>query len=468
MSLMPWVHGGLPRRTLVLSLLGVMLLLGSSSASSHEIPNDVTVQAYFKPEGQNLHLLMRVPLSAMRDMSLPVRGADYVIFSEADPQILNAAKTWILEYLKIYENDRQLDGGQVVAARVALPNDQSFVTYEQGLANLRSARIPDDVDLVWNQALLDVLIDYPIQSEASDFSIEPYLAQLGIRTNTILRFMPPGGTERVLQYTGDPGLVRLDPHWYQAALTFVRLGFLHILDGIDHLLFVFCLVIPFRRLRPLLAVVTAFTVAHSITLIASATGLAPSGLWFPPLIEVLIAVSIVYMAFENIVGPKLERRWMMAFGFGLVHGFGFSFVLRESLQFAGRHQISSLLAFNVGVELGQILVLLLTIPLLELLFRRVVAERMGTIVLSALVAHTAWHWMLDRGNALAQYDFQLPALDATFAVSALRYGMLGLGIAGVAWILYELYPKLIPPAKDPTKSYREAPKVSPTPEETAV
>ena len=124
--------------------------------------------------------------------------------------------------------------------------------------------------------------------------------------------------------------------------SFVALGFEHILDGIDHLLFIFCLVIPFRRLRPLVAIVTAFTVAHSITLIASAAGFAPDALWFPPLIEVLIALSIVYMALENIVGAKLERRWLIAFGFGLVHGFGFSFALRESLQFAGTHLATSL------------------------------------------------------------------------------------------------------------------------------
>src|SRR5206468_392660 len=83
-------------------------------------------------------------------------------------------------------------------------------------------------------------------------------------------------------------------------------------------------------LRALIPVVTAFTLAHSITLIASAYNLAPDFLWFPPLIETLIAASIVYMALENIVGAgSVERRWMIAFGFGLVHGFGFSFALRQ-------------------------------------------------------------------------------------------------------------------------------------------
>ena len=94
----------------------------------------------------------------------------------------------------------------------------------------------------------------------------------------------------------------------------------------------------------------------------------------------------------------LSRRWIIAFAFGLVHGFGFSFALRETLQFAGDHLLTSLLAFNVGVEIGQLAVLLVLIPALGLLFRHVVPERLGIIILSVLVAHTAWHWMIERGE----------------------------------------------------------------------
>src|SRR4029078_11855304 len=189
----------------------------------------------------------------------------------------------------------------------------------------------------------------------------------------------------------------MDPGWAQAAGRFVQLGFQHILDGTDHLLFLACLVIPFRRFRSLGLIVTAVTLAHSITLTSSAFDLAPGGLWFPPLVETLIAVSILYMALENIVGVmSVQRRWVLAFAFGLVYGFGFSFALRETLQFAGSHLVTSLLSFNVGVELGQLLVLAVLVPALQLLFRYVVAERVGTIVLSAFVAHTAWHWTTER------------------------------------------------------------------------
>lgn len=222
-------------------------------------------------------------------------------------------------------------------------------------------------------------------------------------------------------------------------MRFIKAGFSHILSGIDHLLFLLCLVIPFRRIRPLVPIVTAFTVAHSITLGASALGLAPDALWFPPLIETLIALSIVYMAFENIAAARLEHRWLVAFGFGLIHGFGFSFFLRDTLQFAGSHLLASLFSFNIGVELGQLFVLLLIIPALHLLFRLGIAVRMGAILLSALVAHTAWHWMLDRASALRQYRFQWPTLDAALLANGLRWLTLLVILGGALWLLSELY-----------------------------
>lgn len=418
------------------------LFCAAGPAFAHEIPENVQVQAFVRPEGQVLNVLLRVPLAAMRDMDLPMRGPGYIVFSEADEHLHDAATIWLADYLAIYEGSELLSNPRVVAARASLPGDRSFTGYEEALAHTLGGRVGDEVDLFWEHALFDVLLEYRITSDASNFSIEPGLAHLGIRTNTTLRFLPPGGAERVFQYFGDPGLVRLDPRWHQASLTFVKLGFEHILEGLDHLLFIFCLVIPFRRLRPLITVVTAFTVAHSITLMAAAFGFAPTALWFPPLIEVLIALSIVYMAFENMVGVDVQRRWMVAFGFGLVHGFGFSFLLTESLQFAGSHLVSSLLAFNVGVELGQILVVLLAIPVLELVFRKVLPEKTGTIIFSALVAHTAWHWMTERGGELSEFQFQWPVMDAMLLASLMRWGMLLLVSIGAGWLFSELLNKL--------------------------
>ncbi len=449
-------------------LAALVAALRVAAPTAHDIPADVTVQAFLKPEGQRLRLVVRVPLQAMRDMDYPkprgATNADLLDVARADATLRDAATLWVGDFLDLYENDEKLGLAPVIAVRAALQSDKSFTSYEEAVAHLTEPGPPQQSEFFWSQGLLDVLFEYPIHSDQSRFSIQPRLARLGIRTLTVLRFLPPGGAVRAFEFYGDPGLVQLDPRWHQAALQFVKLGFFHILDGTDHLLFLGCLVIPFRRIRSLVAVVTAFTVAHSITLVASAYNLAPDALWFPPLIETLIATSIVYMALENIVfttqkkpqstpstqsqdfsaisapsavfSGSLKRRWLVTFGFGLVHGFGFSFALRQTLQFAGSHLLTSLLSFNIGVELGQLLVLVLLIPALDYLFRTLVAERTGTIVLSAFVAHTAWHWMTERWALLRRFSFEWPAIDAAFLAGALRWMMLLVVAAGLYWLVF--------------------------------
>ena len=418
------------------ALTAALFLFFPSAAAAHDIPNDVTVQAFVRPDGDRLHLLIRVPLKAMRDINFPERGPGYLDLAQVGATLPGAATLWISDFVEVFEGDTRLSKLQIIATRISLPSDRSFTSYEDAYAHVTGPPLSNDTSVYWDQTMLDVLFEYSIESEQSRFSIHPALARLGLRVVTVLRFLPASGGVRAFEFNGDPGMIRLDPRWRQAAVRFVGLGFFHILDGTDHLLFLLCLVIPFRRLGALIPVVTAFTIAHSVTLIASAYNLAPNFLWFPPLIETLIAISIVYMALENIVGgSSLQRRWMMAFGFGLVHGFGFSFALRESLQFAGSHLLTSLLSFNVGVELGQLLVLILLIPVLQLFFRFAVAERMGTIILSALVAHTGWHWMVDRGRVLSQFRFERPALTTVLLVNALRWLMLFLILGGFFWVL---------------------------------
>jgi HupE / UreJ protein len=204
----------------------------------------------------------------------------------------------------------------------------------------------------------------------------------------------------------------------------------------------FCLLIPARSVRALIPVITAFTLAHSITLISSALNLVPTAMWFPPLIETLIALSVFYMACENMFGARLTIRWIIVFCFGLVHGFGFSFILADRMQFAGTHLLSALLAFNVGVELGQLFVLIVTVPLLRAAFklfaRAAHGETIGIILLSAIAAHSAWHWLLERGDKLLQYSWEWPVLNAAFFVAVLRWAMLAMACVGVLWLVREL------------------------------
>ena len=419
----------------LVAVVAGLILAFPARQSAHDIPGDVTVQAFVKPEGQRLRLLVRVPLEALSDMVFPTLGPGYLDFERARSrsEFDNAAMVWMGQEVQIFENGTRLETPTIAAIKVSLPSNPAFETYAGALEHVQGELLPVGTQLVWQQAVLDVLFASPIESDQSEFSIRPSLERMGLRVITVLRFLPPGGAERAFELRGDPGVVTLDPRWHQAAFRFVVMGFEHILDGTDHLLFLACLVIPFRRLRALAVIVTAFTLAHSFTLLASAYDLAPDALWFPPLVETLIAMSIVYMALENIVGAATRRRWAITFIFGLVHGFGFSFALRETLQFAGTHLLTSLLAFNIGVELGQLLVLLLLVPALNFLFRYVVAERMGTILVSALVAHTAWHWMTERWELLSQYPITWAAFSRAMFTGAMGWLLLAMLLAGMVW-----------------------------------
>ena len=124
---------------------------------------------------------------------------------------------------------------------------------------------------------------------------------------------------------------------------------------------------------------------------------------------------------------------MIAFAFGLVHGFAFSTALREQLQFAGSHLLTSLAAFNVGVELAQLAVLAVAVPALRWVFARAVPERVGVILASAFITHEAWHWLLERAATLRTYRFTPPVLDALFLADVLRGTMGVLIVIGVAW-----------------------------------
>jgi hypothetical protein len=426
-----------------------------SGAAAHDVPTDIRINAFVKPIGNRLELLMRVPTAAIQEIEFPLRNQGLIVVSRADDALRNAARMYLIDNITITEDDVALPVPRIVAARISLPSDRSFTSYDRARAHMDAPPLADNLDLIWDQQLMDVLLEYPIRSDRSDFAIHPRVDTFGRTVSTAVVFLPPGGPARGFELLGDPGLVRLDPRWHQAALRFIADGFWHILGGTDHLLFLCCLVLPFRRLRPLVVIVTAFTVGHSISLIASAFGFVPDALWFPPLVETLIAITILLMGLENIVqaatgkvGGDVARRWIVAFAFGVVHGFGFSFALRESLQFAGDHLLTALFGFNLGVEIGQLAVLLVLVPALGLLFRYVVSEKLGIIILSALVVHTAWHWMLERGGLLARFPF--PTLDAAFFASLMRGGLAVLILAAGVWIVHGSITRLLYKSSDTT------------------
>ena len=389
---------------ILFSVLVFSLISTDRCLLSHEIPNDVVVKTIIKVDEDSINLLIRVPLEAMRDMNFPITGPGYLELEKMPELTMDAAEIWLGNFIDIYEEKNKIKDWQIEKTRISLPSNRSFDQYNTAYNNMLSPPLNNTL-IHYQQALLDVLITYPIESASSKFSADINFGGLGLNTTTIMTFVSYDDVSRLYQFKGSPGIVELDPSWINAFSRFISSGVEHIFIGIDHLLFILCLILPCRRIRSLIIVITAFTFAHSITLIASALGIVPSGLWFPPFVETFIAFSILYMAIENIIKTKQERRWPLAFGFGLIHGFGFSFALSETMQFAGNHLLSSLLAFNLGVEFGQIVIVCLAAPVINLIFKWTEKEKLITVIASVLVGHTAWHWMLERYEVMNAYTF---------------------------------------------------------------
>jgi hypothetical protein len=407
-------------------LLAVGLVLCAPLALAHEFKLDIAMNGFVRTDKDEAHLVIRVPLFLFKAVRFPVRGSDIDI-EKSDTAIQRALQA-IQQDVTIFEDGRPL-AAKGVKARLSLPSDRSFEGFEQAVRHIESPIEPDTAITV-DQGYVDAHFTYAIRSPESVFAVRTTAGpEFGDYLKLTLRYLPLHGDARVMVLTSRSGMVDLNPTWIGAATGFIGLGIAHIVTGYDHLLFLLCLVIPLRGLRQILTVITGFTLAHSFTLIGSAFNLAPGGAWFPPFVEMVIALSIVYMALEDIIGVDLKRRLLLTMLFGLVHGFGFSYGLREDLQFAGAHLIVALFAFNVGIEIGQVLVLLAMLPALALVQRHVLPGRVGAIILAALLAHVGWHWMGDRWEALAKAPW--PAVDAA-SIAVLLLWFAGLALAGGA------------------------------------
>jgi hydrogenase/urease accessory protein HupE len=176
---------------------------------------------------------------------------------------------------------------------------------------------------------------------------------------------------------------------------FLLMGVKHIWTGYDHLLFLFGLLIVTRNFGSAVKIITCFTIAHSITLAVATLSLVQIS---SRVVEPLIAASIVYVGIENLLrGDDPKGRWLLTFAFGLIHGFGFASVLRELGVGANGSGIAvPLVSFNLGVELGQVVVAGLALPVIWKLRARPLFVRRWVPVCSVLVALLGGYWFVQR------------------------------------------------------------------------
>ena len=404
----------------------MLVLMAQAVVVAHDIPDEIAVQSYVKPEQGQLQVLLRVPLLAVAEANLPKDGTGYLALPHVETALREAANQ-ISNGIVFLEGDERLTRYEMANARISLPSDRSFDSFDGALARVRGERLPDATQVYYNQGFLDLELHFPIRSQDSPFSMRVLFGRgLANRTATYINFIRPDGGVRAFRIHDDTPLVRLDPQAHQAAWVFLKAGFYRFLDGLDHLLFVIVLALPFRRVRDLVKPFAAFAIAHSITLGVAAFGLATVDTWFAPTIGALIALSLVYVAIENSISAPsttlraaLKHRWVVALVFGLFHGLGFAIALQETLQFAGSHPLAALLAYNVGLELGTLIILAIVLPAANLLFTQAVPERAGIIVASVLVGHAGWHWLTER-FAIAQLS-SWPMMDVNFLLTVVRW-----------------------------------------------
>lgn len=290
-----------------------------------------------------------------------------------------------------------------------LGSEPGFATLAEARSALASPAIfPDAAGPAY---VGDVMVDLhlrfaggPVDTYTLSHKADPGLPGQEDTANLILDYR--GDTVRTYRATGlmhDP--VRISGTARAAAGSFVVEGVRHILEGPDHLLFVICMIIGAARLQGLLVRITGFTIGHTATLVAGFFGFAPAVAWFVPAIELAIALSIIFAALLAVMPTRRKthdgKAFAVTLGVGLLHGFGFSFMLHRILQVDSPNVWHSLLAFNVGVEIGQLIIVLLVWPLVLVLRHQPRPVRVGSRALVAATAGSvAMFWVVERAEFL--------------------------------------------------------------------
>ena len=364
------------RRRAWISALLLLSLLRTSPASAHGLNASYTT---ITVGPQRVQAIFAFNLADMNAHFHIDTNGDAVI----SPDELHAALPTLYDY---------------VEAHMTLATDGSRVRLTREQATLSR-----DIS---HQELINFAFSKPISAQPSEVSIALDLSPFDTFGQTYTNLVKVVAGDRIQQAVlsiGNPRrsfLLGRERSLAAQLRDFTILGVKHIFLGYDHLMFLLALILIGGRLFSLVKIVTAFTIAHSVTLILAALRIVtlPSRL-----VESGIALSIVYVAGENFFITRTDHRWLVTFYFGFVHGFGFANALRD-LGLPTRGLVSSLLAFNVGVELGQIAIVAIVFPLTLWLAKRSF-RRPAIVVLSSVILCFGIGWFIERAFRLSFMPF---------------------------------------------------------------
>jgi|GEM_PF-633597 len=407
-------------------VLAMCLASIAVSASAHFLLNLNVRILHVEHPADGLRLYLRTPMPYLVADKIGPVGADGL--PEPAPFTSNAregdAVTHYVDFEQLRSNHLGLGelaqaGFDIEANANRLPGkvervhlyrvgtQPDFATLDEAHASFDSrTTLPEDESKLYvGDAVVDVVLWYaaedPVLTYTVSSNLDPGLPGQKSTANLILDYGP--GDVKVFRSRGlmhEP--VEISRSTLSAVGTFILEGIRHILEGLDHVLFVVCLIIGAATLRSLLWRVTGFTLGHSVTLAVGFFGFVPSGAWFVPAIETGIALSIIYAAAIAIwpLGVRGENErftFVVTCVIGLLHGLGFSFVLQNILQVTSSNIWQSLLAFNIGVEFGQLAIVLAVWPVFRLLrHTNITVWRVAQIATAAGCIAVAAMWTVER------------------------------------------------------------------------
>ncbi|MFO1104389.1 MAG: HupE/UreJ family protein [Methylocystis sp.] len=312
------------------------------------------------------------------------------------------------EGLQLEVDGRVLEPIVVMLRVYPIGQEPDFATLEEARSALHQGHpiFPKDTpDAYVGDTIVDVLVRYDAAATINNYELssrlDPGLPGQEETANLILDHGPGGA--KVFRTRGlMRAPVMITRSTFAAASTFIWEGVRHILGGFDHVLFVLCLVLGATGFGSLISRATGFTVGHSVTLTAGFFGYVPKGTWFAPTVETGIALSIIYAAVIALMplqerAGRARRMFLVTAAIGLLHGLGFSFVLHEILKIDSPDIWQSLLSFNLGVEIGQLAIVIAVWPTLLLLQRaNENAWRIGRICLATGCIAVAAFWSVER------------------------------------------------------------------------
>jgi len=410
----------------LVACLTAIALPGSAIANGADLPPEVVLQAFAKAENGRLRLLVRMPLDLLVGFGLPKRGPGYLDLARIDDRLTQAAAA-AGRQIELRE-----DGILLVPtprqARVSLLSDRSFGSYASAAAQLRGPRLPESTDLFWNQGFFDTELEYPLRSSDAHLSVRMNVApELGRRLKLQLEFLPANEAARSFTLIGGLGWIALAPRWYEAAWLFAKQGFTAALS-FERLVFLLCLIAPFRQFRSVLALILAFIALQAFTLTAAAVVDIRGIRWLTSLYAAGLGAAILLLAIGNLAAPSVRVRWAISAALGALGGFGLGRVLDDAWQFTGTHPVISAVSFNSGVAAGEVVSLALAFALMRLVFARLLPASLAIVVVSAVLGHLGWHWMIDRFHPFGHELEHAPVSglwSALWLLPALFAGALG-------------------------------------------